>query len=132
MSDHPFETTTIERDGIKYHVALYADYDSTPTDADCYSPSDVEAYNRGDWQYVGVVLTPDLPGIAGADLHDSLWAVEYGDMPAETEPFQGGQHEAWHVGMDEIVNTHPVPDMIAEVRANMRKLRDTLSALDLT
>lgn len=121
------EERTITRDGISYRVMISPDCDSSPDDADCYSASDKAAFKRGDWQYVGVIVRPVIDGqeIDGAE--DSLWSVEFGDMPAETEPFRGGQHSGWHVGMDEIVNTHPVPDMISEVRGQLEKLGKLIS-----
>lgn len=125
------EERTITRDGIAYRVMVVPDYDSSTADADCYSPSDVAAFERGEWQYVGVIVRPVIDGTEVDAAEDSLWSVEYGTMPAETEPFQGGQHAETVIGMDEIVNVHPVPDMLGEVLSRLRLLHDHIGeALD--
>jgi hypothetical protein len=120
------DETTITRDGITYRVMVTPDYDSSPDDADCYSDSDKEAFKRGDWQYVGVIVRPVIAGQEFDAAEDSLWAVEYGHMPAEAEEYQGGMHPETTIRLDEIVNTHPVPDMISEVRAHLAQLRDSI------
>ena len=44
--------------GLSWRVTVFPDYDVTPSDADCYTPSQVKAWEAGEWQYVGVVVTP--------------------------------------------------------------------------
>ena len=120
------DKATIECDGITYSVMLVPDYDASPDDADSYSASDKAAFAAGEWSYVGVIVRPVIDGNELREAEDSLWGVEYGFMPAETEPHEGGQHEDITIGMDYITGTHPVPDMISEVRANLRHMRDNL------
>ncbi|HEX9355650.1 MAG TPA: hypothetical protein VF933_17760 [Streptosporangiaceae bacterium] len=131
-SDMPLDSTTIERDGIRYRVSIYRDEDSSPEDDEGLSPSDKKAFRDGLWRYVGVVVTPELgTQIDASGMHDSIWRVQYGVLPAETSEWQGGKHGEIVIGMDYIVNTHPVPDMIGEVRENMRQMGVKLASLGL-
>jgi hypothetical protein len=123
----PFETRHIEDKGLGFTVELWPDEDSTTDDAECYSPSDIAAWQRDEWSFIGVVVRSDT-----GDLQESLWSVEYGSCPAETEPFQGGMHEAWTVDTDKIVSEYPVPDLLSELRSRMHKelpaLREQVNA----
>jgi len=131
-SDMPLDSTTIERDGIRYRVSIHRDEDSSPQDDEGLSPSDKKAFRDGLWRYVGVVVTPELgTQIDASGMHDSIWGVQYGVLPAETSEWQGGKHGEIVIDMDYIVNTHPVPDMIGEVRENMRQMGVKLASLGL-
>jgi hypothetical protein len=52
-------------------------------------------------------------------------------LPAETTEWQGGKHGEVVIDMDYIVNTHPVPDMVGEVRENMRRMSVKMASLGL-
>jgi hypothetical protein len=122
----------VTQDGIRYRTDVDPDDDATVADYDNYSPSDKEAFNRGEWQFAGVTVTPEVNGTDRdpcSFLPESLWAVEYGTMPAETEPWQGGTHPEITIGRDELASNHPVPDMSSEVRANLARLRDALTRI---
>lgn len=112
------EETTIKRDGITYRVMVVPDEDASIDDADCYTDGDKATYAAGDWQFVGVIVRPVIDGTEFSDAEDSLWSVQYGTNPEwDHELLPGGT-----VGMAYIVDTHPVPDMIGEVRANLERL----------
>lgn len=121
------DSWTVEQDGITYRVDLDPDTDSTPDDAECYSPSDIKAYRDDLWSYVGVTVTPL---VAGAGASAATWGVEYGVMPAETEPWQGGMHDRTVIDRA-VIEREYVPELIVEARAELRKLREALSALAL-
>src|SRR5216683_3981349 len=113
-------------DGLSYRIEVEPDYASTPYDADCYTPKQIEAWKRDDWQYVGVTVTPYLDGL-GMDLpgENSLWGLEWGSLPQTTEDDRViGQ--SW-IDLDYMIigtpdhpeYAYPVPEMIAEARGNL-------------
>ena len=67
-------------DGFELRAEIIPDDDSTPDEyGETYSRLALAAYQRGDWNYVGIIVTASRAGI---DLgSDSIWAVEYGLLP---------------------------------------------------
>ena len=127
------DSWTTEQDGITYRIRLVDDQDANMDAAgqgDCYSPSDLAAHAAGDWTFVGVIVTPEVDGRPVEAAEDSLWSVEYGTMPAETEPHEGGQHGETVIDRERI-ESYPVPDLISEARGNLRRLRVDLGGLKL-
>lgn len=138
------DTRVIEVGGIKYRVDLDPDDEAHPRDydRDAYSQEAIAEFDRGDWRYVGVTETPVIDGIgSGIDsdavsgslgtiecgLSGSLWAVEYGHSARwVSDTLPDGD-----IDMDQIVSVHPVPDMIPEVRASLRKLHAALSSMPI-
>jgi hypothetical protein len=121
----------IDRDGITYQVALYSDDDSNRdpvNEGDNYTAEDVAAHDRGDWQFVGVVVTPLVGGQVVEAAADSLWSVEYGSNPGRWLD-AGGRDQV--VDREYITNVHPVPEMIREVRGNLAKLGSEITRLNL-
>lgn len=140
------DSWTVERDGIKYRFDVDPDYEansvSNPRANDeGMRDETIAAHKRGEWQYVGVTVTPLLDGLddtADSYLSDSLWGVEWGELPAtsaegipEDDSRYGTDDPGTSIGREYITDTHPGPDMIPEVRGNLRKLRDKLNALSL-
>lgn len=100
------ESALVEIKGVYFRVDIDPDYDAKPTDADCYSDADVTAWRNGDWRYVGVTVSvSDHPSMS-----DSLWAIEFGSMPTA------------EITLSRLINDHPVPDMVSELRAQVVKL----------
>ena len=137
MSRGEIDSWTVERNGIRYRVDIDPDYESNANPAgmgDCYSPSDLDAHARYSWGFVGVTVTPEVSGTDHADRYPSaqasLWGVEWGVMPAETEPHEGGMHPETTLDRAAITE-YPVPDLISEARDSLRTLRDRLNALNL-
>lgn len=82
------ETTQLEpREGFDLDARVEDDLDSDPTEFSCYSAEDVEAWRRGDWHYVTVVVTASR---AGVELGwSSLSGVESGIMAdGYADPFK--------------------------------------------
>lgn len=128
------DSWTVQLDGITYRIDLDPDYEANSAPAgqgDCYSPSDLEAHAAGSWQFVGITVSPVIMGLEEYALRQSLWSVEFGIMPAETEPYEGGQHGETVIDRASI-EACPFPDLAGEVRADLAKLRKKLNALDLT
>ncbi len=71
--------TEFAPDGFEVTAVLVPDTDSH-ADEDCSMDADtVAAYERGDWHYVGVIVTASR---AGLDLgSDSIWGSQYGSIP---------------------------------------------------
>lgn len=104
-------SATVTVDGLRYHVALGQDTDSTPFDADCYSAEDIEAWRGDCWEFVGVVVTPlSVPQPDQRELEDSLWGLEFGSYVWN----RGTAHEG-DVTTERLITQYPVPDMINEV-----------------
>lgn len=117
---------TVEQDGLTYRVDLFTDDDANADPAgqgDCYDAADIEAHERGDWLFTGVVVTPVIGGRPVDEARDSLWSVEFGS----NEGWRSERNPRGVIDQDEI-SRYPVPDMICEVRANLAKLRDGLVA----
>jgi hypothetical protein len=89
------ETRDIEHGGRTVTVTVVEDNMSSPHDADCYTAEDIAAWERGEWIYVGVLIT------GGTTEIDDLWGVEYGRL-----------NELTTIDMDRIISDHPVPGMI--------------------
>ena len=57
--------------------ATIKDDDSTrPTDYECYTPEHIAAWERGDWSYIGIVLSVHLDDLTLDDHAVSLWGVD--------------------------------------------------------
>lgn len=61
-------------------ITVHADYDSDPNDSDCYDATQLDAFKRGEWSYVGIVVSCDIfdNGAAIAVEGGSLWGIDYG------------------------------------------------------
>jgi len=63
-------------DGYDLRAEMYDDEDSSPFEADCYSPEDISQWRNDDWKYVVIVVTASRQGI---DLgSDSICSMECG------------------------------------------------------
>lgn len=100
--------------GLSYRVDITPDDDTDPqTDGDWADEEDIAAWHEDEWRYVGVILTPIIAGIGELPgMRDSLWAVTYNVMPQVV------------ADLDYVVATHPVPDMIKDLRS---RLHDALA-----
>lgn len=139
------DSWTVESGGIRFRFDLDSDYEANRDDLrandEGMRDETVAAHGRGEWEYVGVTVTPLVDGLDTGEfsyVSAQLWGVEFGDLPAtsaagipEDDFRYGPDSEAVSVGRDEIAGTYPGPDMIAEVRVNLARLRDALAALDL-
>lgn len=112
-----------DRDGFQLTAVLVPDYTSTPDGADCYSPEDIEAWRCGNWQYVGVVVTALLKGVALGEA--SLWGVEDGYSPGfKSETHPDGVVCAFGHTLGAGENDYDLPgDAIAEAREKLAELR---------
>ena len=59
------------------------DEDTTPADSDCYTPKQVAAWHRDEWEFVGIVAKAYLEGVELGS--DSLWGIERGYLPVTDE-----------------------------------------------
>lgn len=75
--------TTFTQDGWTVRVDTQPDTDSSPSDADCYTPAQIRAWYLDQWSYVGCVVTVSREG---AELGSaSLWGIESGYYTYTTE-----------------------------------------------
>ena len=105
-------------DGITYDVFVVPDEDARITDYDpeVYDDADRAAY-RDTWEYVGVIVRPVFDGDPVEAAEISLWAVEYGTSPG----FSQDQD------MEYYLSSHPVPDMITEVRGRLAGIAEQIT-----
>ena len=78
------ETLQLPKQG-KFDLLAYVvpDEDCLPSDFDCYTPKQLEAWRNEDWYFVGVYVVASINGI---DLSmSSLWGIEYGEFPLTDE-----------------------------------------------
>lgn len=57
------------------------DYYPPMPEGDNYTTEQIDAYVRGDWKYVGIIVTASRGGVELGT--DSLWSVEYGSFPID-------------------------------------------------
>jgi hypothetical protein len=57
-------------------AAIYPDIEAKPTDYECYTPEQIEAWKRDEWHFVGIVVEVRFEGRVVGE--DSLWGLEYG------------------------------------------------------
>lgn len=116
------DSRVVELLGMKWNVNVYHDEDGTPYDADCYSREDIAAWKRGEWEYVGIEVTPvDMP--AGVDVGASLWAIEWGTLPEHNAPLDLDYYLADPDGH--------VAALVGEARATLLGIWNALSRLPL-
>jgi hypothetical protein len=98
----------------------------------------VAAHQRGDWEYVGVIVAPVINGTTVEAAQGSLWGVEYGTLPPTSaagiprdDPRWGPDDAGVTIDREYITSVHPVPEMIPEVRGNLGKLGSEITGLNL-
>lgn len=69
--------------GFDVRAGIVPDNDVSVSDYDCYDQPTIDAYGRGCWSYVGLIVTASRDGIELGSA--SLWGCEYGDMPGVIE-----------------------------------------------
>jgi hypothetical protein len=52
------------------------DYDTQPTDFDCYSEKDIECWKNDEWCYVGVVIDVAINDVLITKHAASLWGID--------------------------------------------------------
>ena len=70
------DTRTIETDGLRIVATVHPDCDSSPREFDCYTEDQIAAFERGDWCYVGVVLSVYVDDVLLLDHAASLWGID--------------------------------------------------------
>jgi hypothetical protein len=114
--------------GLVYHVQIVSDVDSTPHDADCYSPEDIERWEECRWEYVGIVVN-----VENVPAEVSVWGFEWGFLREDGTVLDWDYYLSPESGM--IVDGVPGPSVIdglmEEARGAARRERDRLNALPL-
>lgn len=120
--------------GLSWRVTLDQDYDITAPDGDGYTATQRAAFGR-DWYYVTVGVTPVIGGCELDGATQYLSAVEYGKYTVtdEDDTVTG----TVYLDLDSMINGqvddgdagYPVPDMIAEAKAELAKLAPVFAAV---
>ena len=68
-------------EGYDFVARLEYDYDTKPTDSDCYDEADIERWNNDEWFYGGIVVSVFFKGVELSDHAASLWGIDcnFGD-----------------------------------------------------
>ena len=105
-------------DGFDIEAKLVPDVDTSPGEFDCYSDGDIAAWKRGDWSYVGTIVTASRVGVELGS--SSLWGSEYGSRPGAgwVSPLDGEG--------DEFINGYGpqlIREAIGEATAKLEELQ---------
>ncbi len=68
------DSRTWQREGFVLTATIHADETTKPTDSDCFSDDQVEAWANGGWFYCGIVVTASKFDVKLAEA--SLWGIE--------------------------------------------------------
>lgn len=68
-------------DGTDFTARIEYDETTTPSDFECYSPEQINAWGRDDWCFVGVVIEAKRNGIPLGGWLTSLWGIESNSSP---------------------------------------------------
>lgn len=90
------------------------DHNSSPEDADCYTPEMVEAWKADEWFFAGIVLNVSVNGI-DLGVNTSLWGVE---INLEND----NSHAL-------IVANEMIGEAVEEAKAQLARLADIASAV---
>lgn len=72
----PGDSVEWEVGPLTLRATLHEDTDTKPTDYDCYSPEQIEAWRRDEWFFVGMVLSVSVGGHTLSEHAASLWGLE--------------------------------------------------------
>lgn len=122
--------------GLTWHVQLEPDESLNAMgepEGDGYTPAQVAAFRAGDWEYVIVVVTPRLAGLDLDRFRQVLGGVEHGrvTLTDEDDNVTGIRMidlDYMIAGMPDDDPGYPVPEMIAEARADMAAKLPALAA----
>jgi hypothetical protein len=73
---HPGDSRSVTVGPLRVVATVYADQTTKPTDFDCYSPENIEAWRNDEWRYVGLVLDVFVDEILVSGHAASLWGIE--------------------------------------------------------
>lgn len=67
-------------EGYDFVARLEHDYDTKPTDSECYD-DDIQRWKNDEWFYCGLILSVSRNGVQLSDHAASLWGIEcnFGD-----------------------------------------------------
>ena len=75
------DTISWNLDGFDITARIAQDYDTKPTDFDCYTPEQIEQWRNDEWFYCGIVLSVHLKGIELSHHAASLWGIDCNISP---------------------------------------------------
>ena len=77
----PGDTITWTHEGFDFVARLERDYDTNPTDFDCYDEADIQRWKNDEWFYGGLVLSVSRNGVELSDHAASMWGIDcnFGD-----------------------------------------------------
>lgn len=79
LTDRVREMNEWTFEGLTIRAHHCADESASPLDAECYTPAQLAAWRRGEWEYVGIIVEVlDTRGVVWGV--DSLWGIESGQF----------------------------------------------------
>ena len=106
---------TLERDGIIFTVSLEYDDICKPTDFDCCSKEEIQAWERDEWNYCGIVFRAEKNGV-DLGIVESLWGFKIGDY-----------FKDYHLYINDEVN-NMLSDALEEAKKQVQYMLEKLSA----
>lgn len=70
------DTREVQSGPFTIRATIKQDDSTRPTDFDCYAPEHIAAWERGEWSYVGVVLSVHLDDLTLDEHATSLWGID--------------------------------------------------------
>jgi hypothetical protein len=70
------DTVQWSADGFDITARVEYDEDTKPTDFDCYSARQIEAWRNDKWFFCGIVLSVSRNGVELSDHAASLWGID--------------------------------------------------------
>lgn len=109
------DTRSIDIGPFTIRATIAADYDTRPTDFDCYEKEAIKAWNNDEWSFVGIVLSVWIDDVCLDKHAASIWGVDC------NYPNSDNRH------ISEIADDC-LPEAIATAEAIAATLRDKLAA----
>lgn len=112
--------------GLAYSVTVDYDYAYDRPEGDGFTPKQIEAFQRNDWHYVCVQVTPVIDGDPIEMARTGLGCVEYGYFTS-TDEDDNITKQYW-IDLDSYINgttdedgkehweAYPVPDLLDEAK----------------
>lgn len=105
----------LEKEGITFNVSIEYDDMCKPTDVECYSEADIQAWKNDEWNYCGIVFHASKNGVEIGCVA-SLWGIEIGDY-----------FKDYHLYINDEVN-NMLDDALEEAKKQVQYMLENLSA----
>lgn len=98
------DTVNWSHDGFDFTARIVFDYDSKPSDSECYDEQEIKNWKNDEWFFCGVILSVSFKGVELDNNAASLWVIECnigGNNDYLSEVCEELQSEAFDVAKSE-------------------------------